>query len=465
MPALESVQPSVLAVMVPPELSAGRFPPAEELPVITVRMETTCPGSILKTVPQHGDESAMKLLYFATHQLWPLTSGNRLRDYHLARHLAARASVTFMEICHSWEQPSSPPDRHEFNDIISKYRGGGYSFGNVVRGMVGGTPLTVLSYSHARIRSALAEVLSRFRFDAVQIEGVQLSEHLSIILSAPNAPAVLVDWHNIESELMWRYSRNAERWSQRLVARRTAALLERSELRLLQSCGTHTVTSLRDKEQLLLRCPFANVHVVPNGVDTRYFSRRALTGERRYRQCGPTRSLIFVGSMDYHANVDAVRWFVREIWPAIAQKYPDLEFIIVGRNPTFEVRQLASHRIKVTGTVEDVRPYYASALGLVAPLRVGSGTRLKILEAMSAEVPVVSTRLGAEGIDVQNDVHLLLADSEAEFSAAIDTIATSVPTRSRLTGAARDLVVSRYDWSAAANELYRIHRDCLQTVA
>jgi glycosyltransferase involved in cell wall biosynthesis len=169
--------------------------------------------------------------------------------------------------------------------------------------------------------------------------------------------------------------------------------------------------------------------------------------------------------MDYHANVDAVRWFVREIWPAVAQKYPDLEFIIVGRNPTFEVRQLASHRIKVTGTVEDVRPYYASALGLVAPLRVGSGTRLKILEAMSAEVPVVSTRLGAEGIDVQNDVHLLLADSEAEFSAAIDTIATSVPTRSRLTGAARDLVVSRYDWSAAANELYRIHRDCLQTVA
>lgn len=424
-----------------------------------------CQGAIPEAVTDRGDASTMKLLYFAAHQLWPLTSGNRLRDYHLARHLASRASVTFMEICHPGEQPSRPPVGHPFDGIISKQRGNGYTLGNVLRGILGRTPLTVLSFLHSRIRSELAALLARFRFDAVQIEGVQLSEYLPIILSAPSAPAVLVDWHNIESELMWRYAQNAPSWSKSLVARRTAAQLERSELRLLQRCSTHTVTSVRDKEKLLLRCPFANVHVVPNGVDTRYFSRYEATRLRAGRQCGSSRSLIFVGSMDYHANIDAVRWFTREIWPAIAQKHSDLEFIIVGRNPTSEVRKLASDRIKVTGTVEDVRPYYASALALVAPLRVGSGTRLKILEAMSSEVPVVSTRLGAEGVEAENDVHLLLADDATEIRAAIDRIVGSLQTRSRLTKAARELVARHYDWSVVGKDLYGIHRDRLEAGA
>ena len=129
--------------------------------------------------------------------------------------------------------------------------------------------------------------------------------------------------------------------------------------------------------------------------------------------------------MDYHANIEGVIWFTREIWPEIAEKHPELELIIVGRHPSRAVWALAAERIRVTGTVEDVRPFYASAAAVVVPLRVGSGTRLKILEAMAAGVPVVSTRLGAEGIDATHDIHLLLVDDRFEMVAAIDQIASS----------------------------------------
>src|SRR6266404_4300827 len=119
----------------------------------------------------------MRLLYFATHQIWPLTSGNRLRDSHLARQLAERASVTFLELCHPGEQPSKPPGDSEFDHIISLSKGASYTADKILLGIAGPTPLTVLNYFHPRLASQLADILARGRFDVVQIEGVLLSEY------------------------------------------------------------------------------------------------------------------------------------------------------------------------------------------------------------------------------------------------------------------------------------------------
>jgi len=405
----------------------------------------------------------MKLLYFAAHQAWPLTSGNRLRDYHLARELAKRASLTFVEMCHPGEQPSSPPSDSGFEEVISLKKGAGYTPDKIVRGMTGPTPLTILSYFQTRSASQLANLLTRRRFDAVQIEGVHLSRYLSVIQEVPNRPAILVDWHNIESEAMWRYSENTSNPLKKVLARRTAALLQRTEMMLLERCGVHTVASERERGKLLAQCHSANIHVIPNGVDTDFFSPARIAEMPRDDVVSVRkRSILFVGSMDYHANVEAVIWFTREIWPEIARRHPELEFIIVGRCPSSAVRELISERVRVTGTVEDVRPFYASAAALVVPLRVGSGTRLKILEAMAAGVPVVSTRLGAEGIDATHDVHLLNADNRTEMAAAIDQVVNSPETRSRLIQAARDLVVKYYDWALLGQELYRIHDDLVQ---
>ena len=406
----------------------------------------------------------MRLLYFAAHQAWPLTSGNRLRDYHLAQELAKRASVTFVEMCRPGEKPSSPPSNCRFVEIISLKKGFGYTPGKIFRGLIGPVPLTVLNYTQSRSAAQLAGLLARRRFDTVQIEGVHLSNYLPVIQAAPNRPAILVDWHNIESELVWQYLENTSFWPKRLMARRTARLLERIEMMMLERWKTHSVASERERQKLLSWCPSAHVNAIPNGVDTHFFSAAQISeiGRNNYAPVSKP-SILFVGSMDYHANIEGVTSFTREIWPEIAEKHPELEFIIVGRHPSPEVRALASERIRVTGTVEDVRPFYASATAVVVPLRVGSGTRLKILEAMAAGVPVVSTRLGAEGIDATHGIHLLLADDRAEMVAAINQIVSSPPIRSRLVLAARDLVVNHYDWALIGEELYHIHCELAQT--
>lgn len=406
----------------------------------------------------------MKLLYFSPHEFWPVNFGAPLRNYQLAKHLAAHSSVTFVELRRALSGKKLSPDDHGLAEVVSLKKDRPYAPSKVLRGLVGPTPLTVLNCWSRDSASQLAGLLDSKHFDSVQIEGVHLMRYLPIIQKMPAGPAIVVDWHNIESEGMWRFSRTTGNRAKQIVAERTATLLERAETWLLDNCPTHTVTSERERQKLLTKRPAANIQVIPNGVDTSLFTAKKIAeASSREGQEGTKPTLLFVGYMNYHANIDAVTWFCRTAWLEIARNYPDLQFTIVGRDPTPEVRALASDRIHVTGTVADVRPFYASAIAAVVPLRSGSGTRLKILEAMAAGVPVVSTQIGAEGIEVENNVHLMVADSVAEIVAAVDKLARSVETRSRLSQAARSLVCRLYDWSIIGGRLYRIHADLAES--
>lgn len=407
----------------------------------------------------------MRSLYFIPQQIWPVNTGARLRNYELARWLTARFTVTIVEMRRPGEEEISPADP-ELPTIVTLDKGRAFTPSKVLRGLAGPTPVTVLNCWSPRAASQLTEVLRSHKFDTVQVGGVHLMEYLPIIQKAPGSPAIVVDWHNIESELMWRYAKTTGSLIKRAVAKRTARLIECAEDRLLDACATHTVTSERERQKLLARRPGANIQVIPNGVDAGYYSAKKIADAFHRNGCHPSKpTVLFVGSMDYHANIDAAIWFSRTAWLDIAQNHPDLELMIVGRNPAPEVLALASDRIHVTGTVDDIRPFYSSAVAAVVPLRCGSGTRIKILEAMAAGVPVVSTRLGAEGIDVQHNTHILLADSGPEIAAAIQMLASSADTRTRLLQAARALVCSAYDWSVIGKRLYGIHADLAESRA
>jgi glycosyltransferase involved in cell wall biosynthesis len=400
----------------------------------------------------------MKLLYFAPHQAWPLNTGARLRDYHLARQLAAQTSLTFVEMRGAGDEHHAPPEGSGFASLVTLNKDRMYTPSKIVRGLAGPVPVTVLNCWSPPAASQLADVLRSRQFDTAQVEGVHLMEYLPIIREGPGFPAIVVDWHNIESEMMWRYAKTTGNWAKKITAKRTAKLIEHADNRLLEACVTHTVTSNRERKKLLERCPTANIHVLPNGVDAGHFSPKEISEAcSRSGQRNSKSTILFVGSMDYHANVDAVTMFSRTAWPAIARNHPELHFTIVGRDPAPEVRALASDRIHVTGTVDDVRPYYAAAVAAVVPLRSGSGTRLKILEAMAAGVPVVSTRLGAEGIETDPSVHLLLAEDGREIVEAVYRIVSSVETRVRLSQAARTLVCKVYDWSVIGKHLRELH--------
>ena len=402
----------------------------------------------------------MKLLYFCPHQIWPANTGARLRDYELARQLAARASVTFVQMCRAGQEPYTLPDDSGFADVATLDKDRTYTPFKILRGLAGPTPMTVLNCWSLRAASQLANVLRAGQFDTIQMEGVHLLKYLPILQEAPGFPAIVMDWHNIESELMWRYSETTSNWAKKIVAKRTAKLIERAEDRLLKICGTHTVTSERERQKLLARYPIPDIRVIPNGVDAHaYTSKRIAESSGKCGQGNSKPTILFVGSMDYHANIDAATWFSRQVWPEIARAHPELVFTIVGRDPSPEVLGLVSDRIRVTGTVDDIRPFFASAVAVIVPIRYGSGTRYKILEAMAAGVPVISTRLGAEGIEVKDGVHLLLADSKSEIAAAVGRLLNSPGTRKRFSQAARALMFKAYDWPIIGAHLYGIHAE------
>src|SRR5207302_2737943 len=172
--------------------------------------------------------------------------------------------------------------------------------------------------------------------------------------------------------------------------------------------------------------------------------------------------IVFVGSMDYHANVEGVVKFARHVWPAVQQQEPELVFTIVGKDPAPAVRELSSIKgIEVTGTVADVRPYYREAVAAIVPLNVGGGSRLKILEAMAAGVPVVSTTLGAEGLQVRDGENILIADGEDRLTKAVIDLVNDEKLRTQLVSGAHALVAERYDWGRLGARIFECYQALL----
>ncbi|MCZ2147300.1 MAG: glycosyltransferase [Bryobacterales bacterium] len=401
----------------------------------------------------------MRILYFSPRECWPANSGARLRDYHLVRCLAQHADVTYLGFATGEGRDGGSVWRetlgHTGVETVLVRRGASYSAADLARGLLGPLPVTVRNYLSPLMRQELTSLLIRRQFDLVQVEGVHLFPYIEAILaSRPHSgkrPLLICDWHNIESELMRRYRESpSTSLPKRCYAMRTETLLRRLEDRLLRVCDGHVVCSGREKELLAARSNGARIHVTGNGVDNAYYRGAAAPPDAA--------DLLYVGSMDYHANIDAVLYFAAEVWPLVRTRHAGLRFVIAGSRPTPEVRRLANlPGITVTGTVEDVRPYYHKALAMVAPLRIGGGTRLKILEAMAAGVPVVSTSLGAEGLNLEPETDFLPADSPGEMARQVMRLVSSAELRLLLTAAGRRAAAA-YDWQVLGGELYRFYQ-------
>jgi sugar transferase (PEP-CTERM/EpsH1 system associated) len=406
----------------------------------------------------------MRVLHFAPRVCWPLDTGAKLRNYHLARVLSEKADFTLLAFTDA-EQSLAELEKF-YEQVIAVPRDRGYTLSKIIRGAFGNTPLPVLNYTTDSMKRTLERVLGEQEFDIVQVESIHLMTYLLIIRAASDRPLVICDWHNIESELMSRYSEREPNVLRRSYARKTARLMSEFERRAMHEFDAHIAVSQRDAERLRHLNSDARVFVIENGVDTAYYSddRDASppAAARSANALGKPNRIVFVGSMDYHANVDGAVNFARDVWPSLHDRRPELIFTIVGRDPAPEVRELlAIPGVEVTGTVDDVRPFYREALAAVVPLKVGGGSRLKILEAMAAGVPVVSTTLGAEGLDVHDDVDILIADTNRQLAGGIVSLIESKELRQRLSAAGRALVSERYDWSTLAANLFEIYQQLL----
>jgi|HubBroStandDraft_6_1064221.scaffolds.fasta_scaffold138628_2 glycosyltransferase involved in cell wall biosynthesis len=413
----------------------------------------------------------MNVLYFSPRDCWPVTTGARLRDFYFAFEIARDARLTYLGFLTSKDLPEDEVRIENLealrgSETILVTRSGGYSKGNILRGVLGPAPISVLNYQSPVMAVELERLLKENAFDVVQMEGVHLFPYLDILRAASKPPKIICDWHNIESELMVRYADQTGSPLRKFYARRTAKLLRGLEDKLLDSCDAHVVCSEREKQLLLQRQPKARIEAVGNGVDVEQHSDEAIEQAcREFPQlagAGGRTKVVFVGSMDYHANIDAVQYFAQDIWPQIRPARPDLEFLVVGSRPTAEVLGLGKlPGISVTGTVEDVRPFYRCAATVIVPARIGSGTRLKALEAMAAGVPVISTTLGVEGLQVTPGQNVVVADSAADFAAAVARLHAETPEWRALSEGGRRLVAEKYDWAHLARTLRSLYAEQL----
>jgi sugar transferase (PEP-CTERM/EpsH1 system associated) len=397
----------------------------------------------------------MRVLYFAPRIAWPIISGAHLRDFYFARFLAEHAQLTYIGLVNEEAGAQAEVMRQQLGngaEVIALRRDAGYRPANIVRGLLGPTPLNVLNFTSARVLAEVDRILGGQTFDTIQIESMHLIAYARRIRRIAPQARLILDWHNIESEILARYAENDSNPVRAWYARRTSTLSRNVENELLHLCDAHTVCSEREREVLQQRQPGARIEVVGNGVDCDFFSADGAADAE-------PRDVLFMGRMDYHANVDAALYFVKHTWPLIHARRPELRLVIVGAQPAKAILALREQGITVTGTVDDVRPYYRSALTSVVPLRVGGGTRLKVLEAMAAGTPVVSTTLGAEGLAVTPGDEILIADTPQAMADAITGLQAGSPQWARLAENGRRVVRTKYDWSVVGEILWRLHTE------
>jgi glycosyltransferase involved in cell wall biosynthesis len=307
------------------------------------------------------------------------------------------------------------------------------------------------------LQQALDRVLRAKRFDVVNLEFSYLG-HCDLRQAPPGEtrPALVVDSHNIDYDLIRQYARNGSTFVRRLYAAANWRKLRREELGTYSNADGVYLCSVADERRLLNEAPKARTAVIPNAADVEYYQPRSTD------PLPDGRTVVFFGLLSYVPNIDGVIHFVRDIWPRIAQVHPDARCKIIGGGAPPSLLALAGPRVELTGFVSDLRPHLAAAAAVVVPLRLGGGTRLKIVEAMAMGKAIVSTELGAEGIEAVRGRDLLVEDEPAAFAEAVNRLLAEPSLAAHIGQSARQLAVGRYAWSGAAQALEGFYRRILE---
>ncbi len=375
----------------------------------------------------------------------PQNTGKRIRSFHLLRRLAARHELHYLAYGRAGSdghRALTEADMHP-RAVTPQMppKSGPVFYLHLLANLFSSKPYIVTSHFSQLFRRELERAVHEIKPELIICEWTPYAQYVNNL----NGIKTLVVAHNIESDIWRRYAEFESSLFKRWYINRQLPKVTAFERMAFDLADGITVVSPGDGEAAAKLSPNSDICVVENGVDLDYFA-----------VAGPTSShkIVFTGSMDWRPNQDAATHFVYDIFPLLQKSCPDVETVFVGRNPPEEIRSLAANPgITVTGTVDDVRPFLRQAAVCIVPLRIGGGSRLKILEAMAIGRPVVSTPVGAEGLTVENDKHLLLAAEPQLFAARVQQLFDHDDLRERLARSGRRLVEERYGWDTLAHRL------------
>ncbi len=398
--------------------------------------------------------SQARLLVVSPRFLFPLDQGGRIRTANTLRHMkggafhltlaspaptdAARFARETEAVCDrflSWPEPR--PTRLAKTAALARR-----------------LPVSVATDASAEGSRVVADAL-REKPDAVLVD----FPHAGVLLPPEFDTPSVIFTHNVEAEIFARHAAVAK-GPMRLLWRDQTRKMRRFEAETLRAFRRVIAVSERDAAALRAAYALPRVDAIETGVDTDYYDFRPRAGAPG----ADGGTVAFTGSMDSRSNIDGIEFLMNEVWPLVLARRPKARALIAGRNPPERLVKAAHARgldWTFTGFVDDVRPFVAEADAYAIPLRVGSGTRIKVFEAMAMGCPVVSTQLGAEGLDVTPGEHLLMADTAPAFADAILLLLDDPARSAGLAHAARDTVVQRFSWPLVTRRFEQICLDCM----
>lgn len=393
---------------------------------------------------------APTLLWVNVRLLHPLIGGDRIRTYQMLRHLRAHCRIHYVCPVTPTDAPNAIAQASEYCDELTTFphslpQSGSPAFyaRALLNACFGQRPFSCQKYASPAATRLLQDLLRRQPPDAIIADYLMSFIHFDGWKKPGTAPLIVFQ-HNLESLIWQRHVEATTQPLKRFVCARERDLTRRFEDTVAAIADGQIAVSAEEHAAFKTARGMANaLGWVPTGVDCRYF------------QPSPNpepATLAFLGSMDWHANVEAIQHFVKTSYPVIRQARPDARLLLIGRNPHSSLKALAQSdpSIEVTGTVEDVRPHLARATLMLLPLRVGGGTRIKVFEGMAAGLPLVSTSIGVEGLPVQHREHAWIADDPADFAQAVLTLLRDDAERTRLAQTARAWVETHFSWDHAA---------------
>jgi sugar transferase (PEP-CTERM/EpsH1 system associated) len=395
----------------------------------------------------------MRILWVKAGGLLPADTGGKIRSLQILKNLAATNSVTLFSF-----YPAHPDDQHfHLREILEDVITYPLRKPVVARGFRDGTsylanlltrqPYSIAKYSDRTTAGKLDELVRERNYDVLICDFVFSGGNFPWESAHPK----ILFTHNVEAQIWQRHYHLARNPFWKAVCLREWKTMSRAEKSYAQRADRVLTVSDQDKVFFSGYVPEERISTIPTGVDVDYFSP-SLEEEQ-------DQDIVFVGSMDWLPNEDAAFYFCEQILPAVRKQLPDATFWIVGRRPSRRLQKELGRDgkgIRITGTVDDVRPYMRRGAVVVVPLRVGSGTRLKIFEAMACGKAVVSTTLGAEGLPVTDGEDIVLADDPKEFARAVVELCRDAARRRGIAIKARQLVQERYSWRIVANRFQTI---------
>lgn len=406
----------------------------------------------------------MKILILAPYPPFPPHGGGTMRIYQLIRGLSQRHSVTCLTFAPDLAAERALGPLQRICRVLT------------VRGpehrtltqrawstLTSPRPDMALRNASSAYEAALRSLLATEQFDIIQAESIEMAGYLP--KDEKTGPLLVLDQFNAEYVIQQRAfftdARKPRRWHASAYSLAQWLKLARYEAAVMRHCDLVLAVADDDRRTLARLAPRTRIGVVPNGVDTAAFDRAAMVAEGVGALAFAPDTLVFSGTLDYRPNVDALVWFAHEVLPLLRARRPSLRVLAVGRRPAPALQQLALQRqIVLTGEVADARPFLAGAAVYIVPMRIGGGVRLKLLEALALAAPVVSTRMGAEGVAGLHDgIHCLLGDQPADFAAAVLRLLDDPALGARLGAAGRVLVREQYDWNAIVPRMEALYND------